>query len=336
MQALHSRGSDRILDPSLKLADLHVHLGSAAALDVMWEIGNRQGINMQAREYWEFVRNVTSKPEHGESFEQYLKHFDLTERIQSSPMAVETCVYQAVGGAYRNNNVTLLELRFNPMKRNRGKELDLDRIIRASLQGMELAMLDYPVKGGIIVMLDRTFPYELNEILVHKAVNYSQKGVVGIDIGGPHSENFEYSHYKGLYELAREHGLGLTVHAGEDEDFRSVIEVVQSLRPDRIGHGVTAAWSPEAMDLLAERGITLEVCPTSNLNTHVVNDVSEMGAILSEFKRHGVKFTINTDGPVMLQTSVRNELQMLLREGILDDEEARQAVEQAFRATFIR
>ena len=119
------------------------------------------------------------------SFDGYLQLFHWTELIQSSPIAVERAVYEVVGGAYRKNNITTMELRFNPMKRNRGGEQDLDHIIAAALRGMDKATLEYPVKPGLIFCLDRAFPYELNEIIAEKAIGWRDRGVVGIDIAGP-------------------------------------------------------------------------------------------------------------------------------------------------------
>ena len=96
-----------------------------------------------------------------------------------------TRVYEVVGGAYRKNNVTTMELRFNPMKRNRGGEQDLDHIIAAALRGMDKATLEYPIKPGLIFCLDRAFPFELNEIIAEKAIQWRDRGVVGVDIAGP-------------------------------------------------------------------------------------------------------------------------------------------------------
>ena len=88
-------------------------------------------------------------------------------------------MYEVIGGAYRKNNITTTELRFNPMKRNRGGEQDLDHIIAAALRGMDRATLEYPVKPGLLFCLDRAFPFELNEILVEKAIAWRDRGVVG-------------------------------------------------------------------------------------------------------------------------------------------------------------
>ena len=109
-----------------------------------------------------------------------------TELIQSSPLAVERSVHGAIGGAYRSQGITTLELRFNPMKRNRGGERDLDHIILAAIRGLDRARLEYPqVRAGLILMMDRTFDARQNAIIVDKAIAWADRGVVGIDIAGP-------------------------------------------------------------------------------------------------------------------------------------------------------
>ena len=95
-----------------------------------------------------------------------------TEKIQSSPAAIERSVYEVIGKEFRSSGVSLIELRFNPMKRNLGGERDLDHIIHAALRGMDRACLEYGVRAGLIFCLAREFSLELNEILVKKAVKY--------------------------------------------------------------------------------------------------------------------------------------------------------------------
>ena len=109
----------------------------------------------------------------------------------------------------------------------------------------------------------------------------------------------------------RQFGLGITVHTGESGPVEEVARVVELLEPDRIGHGVKAAYDPRAMAMISERGIVLEICPTSNLNTRVVSGWDEFRWILDTFRRNGVRFTITTDGPEMLQTYIRDELATL-------------------------
>src|SRR5207244_3322362 len=83
----------------------------------------------------------------------------------------------------RHANVDLVELRFCPAKRNRGRELDLDHIILAALHGMQRALLEYPeVRAGLILSCDRTFLPEVNAAIVRKAIRYRDAGIVGVDL----------------------------------------------------------------------------------------------------------------------------------------------------------
>ena len=241
-----------------------------------------------------------------------------------------------MSGAYRKANITTLELRYNPMKRNRGGEQDLDHIIMASVRGLDRAHLEYPVKAGLIFCLDRQFDPALNEIIAEKAIAYRHRGVVGIDIAGGKSADFRYSDYTGIFEKAKRAGLGITVHAGEDEGPSSVDAVLRHLDPDRIGHGVHAAEDPKLCDRLAERGVLLEICPTSNLDTQVVKDADEMRSFLSTFRKHKVRFSLNTDGPEMLRTTLREELKGAVRQGFVSKDELQQCGRWALEASFVR
>lgn len=301
----------------------------------MWGIAHAQGIRLPSKDYWEFRDMITVSKRRGRSFDGYLQLFEWTELIQSSPLAVERSTYEVIGGAYRKNHVTTMELRFNPMKRNRGGEQDLDHIISAAIRGMDRAMLEYPVRPGLILCLDRAFPAHLNEIIVEKAIAYRNRGVVGVDIAGPESSTFDPADYKASFKRARKHGLGLTVHTGESGPVEEVASVIRHLEPDRLGHGVKAAYDEATMGMLRERRITLELCPTSNLNSRVVSDWREFEWIIDRFRQNGVRYTINTDGPEMLKTYIRDEMASLARHDILSVEEQIQAAEWAREASFV-
>ncbi|MDE1861008.1 MAG: adenosine deaminase [Candidatus Micrarchaeota archaeon] len=324
------------LNSETKLAELHVHLGGAVDPAVMWEMAHTQGIRLPTKDYWKFVDMITENPKKPKDFDDYLLLFNWTELIQSSPIAVERSVYQTIAGAYRKNNITCLELRFNPMKRNRNGEQDLDHIMMAAIRGLDRASLEYPVKAGMIICLDRGFTYRQNEILVQKALKYQSRGVIGLDIAGPRHKGFDYAAYRSLYRKARHAGLGLTVHTGEEEDYRSVMHVIESLEPDRIGHGIKSADNERAMEMLKGNGITLEICPTSNISTGVVSGPNELKRIFSIFNARKIKYTINTDGPEMLVTHLRKEMAFLLDSGILTEADLVRANRRAFAASFIK
>ena len=324
------------------LAELHTHLGGSVASDILWSLAHEQGIALPTRDYWEFDGLVTvSDPRGVANLDALDQIYHLTELIQSSPLAVERSVHAAIGGAYRSQRITTLELRFNPMKRNRGGERDLDHIILAAIRGLDRASLEYPqVRAGLILMMDRTFSADLNMIVVEKAIRYAPRGIVGVDIAGPRpgGTRYDYTQIREHVELAREAGLGVTTHVGEeggDYGLDETREVVEALRPDRIGHGILAARDPELMAALRHSDITLEICPTSNLLTRALPDEDAVRATFRAFVEHGVPFTIATDGPEMMRTHLRDEFELLLRIGALDEAELRAANERGHLASFI-
>jgi adenosine deaminase len=113
-------------------------------------------------------------------------------------------------------------------------------------------------------------------------------------------------------------------------------EVVEVLRPDRIGHGILAAGDPELMRELRDAEIVLEICPTSNLLTKALPDEEAVREVFRTFVEQGVRFTIATDGPEMMRTHLRDELDLLLRIGALSQDELEEANARGHEASFVR
>jgi adenosine deaminase len=346
------------------LAELHTHLGGSVASDILWNLAHEQGIALPVKDFWEFDALVTvSDPRGVKGLDELDQIYHWTELIQSSPLAVERSVHGAIGGAYRSQGITTLELRFNPMKRNRGGERDLDHIILAAIRGLDTASLEYPqVRAGLILMMDRTFDRRLNEIIVEKAIGWSSRGIVGIDIAGPRPspepggvglteppnseapappalEPWDYAQIAPMVEAAREAGLGVTIHVGEEGGHvgrQEIGEVIEHLRPERIGHGILAAGDANLERGLRELGVVLEICPTSNLLTKALADEEAVRETIRRFVESGVAFTIATDGPEMMRTHLRDEFELLLRIGALDEDELREANARGHAAAFGR
>jgi adenosine deaminase len=325
------------------LAELHTHLGGSVATEIMWTLAHEQGIALPVKDYWEFDQLVTvSDPRGVPDLAALDQIYKWTELIQSSPLAVERSVHAAIGGAYRSQGITTLELRFNPMKRNRGGERDLDHIIMAAIRGLDRASLEYPqVRAGLILMMDRTFTERQNAVIVEKAIRYAPRGVVGMDIAGPRPDGggpYPYRDLLPLIEQARDAGLGVTIHVGEEGGEYGIAElreVVSTLRPDRIGHGILAAQDPELMEQLRETGIVLEICPTSNLLTRALASEDAVRETFRAFTEQDVPFTIATDGPEMMRTHLRDEFELLLRIGAVGEEGLAAANRRGHDASFV-
>src|SRR5256886_5985796 len=317
-------------------AELHTHLGASVASDILWSLAHEQGIALPVKDYSEFDRLVTiADPRRVDSLDALDRIYHWTELIQSSPIAVERSVHAAIGGAYRSQGITTLEVRFNPMKRNRGGERDLDHIILAAIRGLDRASLEYPqVRAGLILMMDRTFTAAQNTVIVEKAIHWAPRGIVGVDIAGPRVDGarYDYRQVAPMVEEARAAGLGVTIHVGEEGGHvgrRGIGEVVEALRPDRIGHGILAAGDAELMAALRDAEIVLEICPTSNLLTKALPSEEAVRDTFRSFVDAGVAFTIATDGPEMMRTHLRDELDLLRRIEALDESEIAQANRRA-------
>ena len=327
------------------LAELHTHLGGSVASDILWSLAHEQGIALPVKDFWEFDRLVTvSDPQGVQDLDALDEIYRWTELIQSSPLAVERSVHAAIGGAYRSQGITTLELRFNPMKRNRGGERDLDHIIMAAVRGLDRASLEYPqVRAGLILMMDRTFTRAAERD--HRREGDSLRA----------ARDRRHRHRRAAARWrtgriptvssrrssmqARSAGLGVTIHVGEeggDHGIAEIRDVVDSLRPERIGHGILAAQDETLMADLRDRADHARGLPD-------VEPADEGAGRRGRGARHvprassaaDVPFTIATDGPEMMGTHLRDEFDLLLRIGALDERELEAANRRGHDVSFV-
>jgi len=324
---------------NVELADLHAHLGASLSATELWEMAHDQGLQLPTKNFRAFEQLVSIDDK--KDLDEQLLTFDLTEKIQSSPEAMFYATQHVISEAYRKNNITTIELRFNPIFRCQDGAKDMDHILVFALQGMERAMLKYPVKAGLILMMDRRLPTEKNEAIVKKAIKYHHRGVVAIDMGGPtgrtkHSREFKPSYIKKIVQEAKAAGLGLTFHTGEATDLTEMWAVLRELQPQRIGHGVRSVDDPQMLDYLREREVVLELCPQSNIHTKTLADYADIKRVLQQLKKFGVKFTINTDWPATLSLSLRQQIDLLLQHRVLTEAEILASNQIAQQVTFIK
>src|SRR6476469_6004776 len=103
-----------MLDPRGELTDLHIHVGGAVAPHILWSIAHDQGFKLPVSAYWQFRELITAKTDRVKTLDDYLRIMhEWTEKIQSSPSAIERSVYEVIGKEYRSSRVNLIELRFN-------------------------------------------------------------------------------------------------------------------------------------------------------------------------------------------------------------------------------
>lgn len=322
------------------LTELHAHLSTSINPAILWSIAHAQGIKLPTKDYWEFLDLICLSPSKKTTLKDYLDNIyhPILNKISSGTYAVERAVHETIGGAYRSNNITIIELRTNPMKHNMGGQQDLDHIIMAMLRGMDRALLEYPqIRAGLIFCLDRQFSLEKNIIISKKAIKYRKRGVVGIDFGNYNKKVFSFKEYQEVFKDCQKHGLGITVHSGETDDTNDLWDVIRYVKPSRIGHGIKAAYDNKLMQVLAENKIVLEICPSSNLATQAVKNIDELKFILKTFIKNKVLFTINTDWPEIVENAhLKKEFKLLLDNKILTEEDVLKCIKIAQKATFVK
>jgi adenosine deaminase len=157
-------------------------------------------------------------------------------------------------------------------------------------------------------------------------------GVAGIDLHGD-EENFPPGPFTPAFDRAEELGLGLRAHAGEAAGPESVWEAVRELKVPRIGHGVRAVESPVLMEWMRRSGVTLEVCPTSNVRTGAVRDLESHP--VRRFYDYGILVTVNSDDPLPFFTNIEREYRLLVDEFAFTCDDLRIITENALRAAFL-
>lgn len=323
--------------PNFPLADLHVHSRPSISPAVYWRLAHEQGFKLPTKDYYEFEKYVKLSPTRQMSINDYFKkiYHPLFYKISSGTMIQEKAFYEIFTGAYRNN-IHLFELHTNIMKVNQNGEQDLDAIVMAMLRGMERALLEYPkLSAGLIFSVAREMPFEGNIIMIEKAMRYHKRGVVGIDFEGPANPNFHYKDYADIVKKARKTGLKVTAHTGELPEANDIREVLEYIKPDRIGHGWLATQDKEVMQELAKRETVIEFCPMSNIITKF-QTLEDIKHIIYTFMENNVKFTINTDWPEMMEGAhLWRQYKMLYDAKILSEKELKNIAKTAFQASFI-
>ncbi len=209
---------------------------------------------------------------------------------------------------------------FNP-------ELDVPATIRSIVAELNAV---HGSAFSLIVDVTRNFGAESAMQTARIAADLAGDGVIGIGLGGDESR-FPAPLFEEVFAFARAQGLNVVAHAGEAAGAQSVRDAVEVLGAQRIGHGIRALEDPDVMELLRDRMIPLEVCPTSNFLTGVASRGEPHP--LRELDRAGLIIAIDADDPALFGTSIAQEYGYVAREMGMDA--LRRFVHQAVDVSFL-
>ena len=199
-------------------------------------------------------------------------------------------------------------------------------------EGMERARAKTGIEGRMIVTGVRHFGVESVEAAARFAVKCRHPLVTGFGMAG--EERFgDVEDYVRAFEIAREAGLGITVHAGELAGWQSVAGALDHIRPARIGHGVRAIENPDLVRRIADEGVVLECCPVSNIELKVFDGFADHP--FPRLRDAGCKVTLNSDDPPYFWTSLRKEYDVAAEHFGMDDKALAAVTRTALEAAFV-
>lgn len=315
---------------SLPKVDLHRHLEGSLRLETLAEVARSHGVDLPSYEIEElrpYVQVTGEKPD----FHTFLEKFRFLRRFYSKREAIERVAYEAVADAAADN-VRYLELRFSPATLAHSQGFALGEVADWVIAAVDRAQSDFGIMCRLIVTIKRESDSREAQEVAQVAFDRVGRGVVALDLAG---DELNYPHRPFLDTLrqARKEGLGLTVHAGEVTGPETVRQAVEELGAQRVGHGVRASEDPSVVALLVRDGITLEMCPTSNIHTAAVQQLARHP--LRSFHSLGVKVTINTDDPSISSTTLTDEYLLAVREIGLDVEHVGAVLLNGVNAAFL-
>jgi len=313
---------------NLPKIELHCHLDGSLRPETIIDIAKKEGIGIPSFDKDEIQREITA-PLECKSLDEYLKAFAIPNLVMQSKESLRRITFELLEDAAREN-VKYMEVRFAPLLHTvRG--LTVEEIIQSVIDGIKYAEEKYDIKGNLILSCMRTMPVDRAFDVVEKGKKFIGRGVVGIDLCASEEEGFCGKFVEPI-ALARQYGYRVTIHAGETGIGRNVLEAVELLGAERIGHGVFIKDCVEAYKIVKEREITLEMCPTSNVQTKAVNCFNEHP--IYDFYKDGIKITVNTDNRTVSDTSMTKECSIVFKEFNITYEDYKQIYYNSINACF--
>ena len=285
----------------LAKAEIHCHLEGSIRTATIIEIAREYNLSLPAYEV-ETLDPHVKVYDQLQSLQAVLEAFAIFQKSIASPAAMERITYELCEDAGRQN-IKLLEIRFSPDWAFSGHNLDWNAALEGILRAKARAENDFDMAVGLIAITSRSMGVASCEKTVDWAIRWKD-AIHGIDLADSETEHPIHEFVRPVFR-AKDAGLKVTVHSGEDTPASAVVDTIQTVSPDRIGHGIHIIEDMAAVELVKQRGITLEVNPWSNYLTNSVRRIEEHP--LKQLFDLGVRVTINSDDPEVLETNLNNE-----------------------------
>ena len=287
---------------ALPKTDLHVHLDGSLRLATILEIADAQGLTLPANDEKGLFETIGCGKIFG-SLVDYLRGFEVTLQVMQTAASLERIAFELGEDAHREN-VRYMEVRYAPLLHTR-RGLKLTAVVEAVLDGLGRARETYGIKSNLILCGIRNISAESSYAMAELCVAYKNRGVVGFDLAGAEAD-FPPKHHRAAFQLVRDNNINTTIHAGEAYGPQSVAQAIHVCGAHRIGHGVRLREDGDLLHYVIDHRIPLECCPSSNVQTGAVKDLSVHP--LKLYFDLGLRVTVNTDNRLITNTTVSKEL----------------------------
>jgi adenosine deaminase len=315
----------------LPKVELHRHLEGSVRLQTLVDIAREYTFEMPEYDPETLRPFVQMMPGEVKDSTHFLAKFATLRQFYRSPEIIQRIAREAVYDA-ADDNVKYMELRFTPRA--------LSTIIKASAMdvigwvcdAVNEAADERGIDVRLIASMNRHESVEFGEQVLHAAFAHCDRGVVAIDLAGK-EEGFPANLFLPLFRDAKAAGLGVTIHAGEWEGPQSVWDAIGNMGATRVGHGIRSLEDDGIVNIIRERGIVLEVCPTSNVDSGVIPALDAHP--LRKLTEQGLWTTINTDDPLISNITLTDELVRSIHYMGFTFDEIKQATLRAVQASFL-
>lgn len=285
----------------LPKTEIHCHLEGAIRTETIIDLAREHGLSLPTYTPAELDQHVKVYDQLRD-LQAVLDAFAIFQRSIASPAAVERIMFELCEDAARQN-VKLFEVRFSPDWAFSGHRLDWDAALDGILRAQARAEAQFGMAIGLIAISSRSLGVASCEKTVDWAIRHREV-IQGIDLADA-ERDFPIRDFVKPVWRAKDAGLKVTVHTGEDTPAAAVVETIRAVSPERIGHGIHIIEDPAAIELVKAQGVVLEVNPWSNYLTNAVARIEDHP--LKRLFDLGVQVTINSDDPEVLETNLNNE-----------------------------
>lgn len=272
--------------------ELHCHLDGSVRIDTAAELLEK---DKKELEYAMVAKNKC------EDLNDYLTKFDIPVEVMQNKYALEKVAYD-LSIDMVNDGVIYAEIRFAPLKHIK-EDLSIYDVIESVFKGLQRTDL----KTNLILCMMRGDSLQDNMHVIDVAHHYLNNGVCGVDLAGAESI-YKTEEYRELFAYAKERNVPFTIHAGEADGIDSIKSAL-SFGTTRIGHGIRIMEDDKLIKEVINKDILLEVCPTSNIQTRVIDNYKNHP--IKKLYELNVPISINTDNRTVSNTTLCREYQLL-------------------------